>query len=340
MATTSLTIDQAAKLAIDVLMANKTSRRNAAYVADALIAAELDGQGGHGLSRLPSYAAQAGSGKVDGFAEPKLDWVAQAAIRVDAAHGFAYPALALAVDGLARRVVDTGIAVAAVHHSHHCGMAGYHVERMARQGMIGLMFANSPMAMAPWGGNRPVFGTNPIAFAVPRAGGEPMVIDLSLSKVARGKIMVAAQNGEAIPEGWALDDQGRATTDPQAALAGSMIPMGDAKGAALALMVEILAAAVPGAALAFEASSFFTADGPPPDVGQLLIAIHPGPLSGDRFAERLAGLLGAISDQPGTRLPGDRRLGLREHTAARGIAIPDKLLGQLRELAASALVAS
>jgi (2R)-3-sulfolactate dehydrogenase (NADP+) len=250
-------------------------------------------------------------------------------------NGFAFPALELAVQELARLTPQTGIAVAAVTRSHHCGAAGYHVEALARQNLVGLMFANTPKAISPWGGREALFGTNPIAFAAPRREADPLVIDLSLSKVARGKIMVASQKGEAIPEGWALDADGRPTTDPKAALEGTMLPMGEAKGAALVLMVEILAVAVTAANFGFEASSFFTADGPPPGVGQLLVAMAPGPLSAQRFEERLEVLLKSVLDQAHTRLPGDRRLSARHRAQANGLEVGDALLGQIRSLAPS-----
>lgn len=328
----TLTLEQAHQLAVQALTSHRTDPDNASLVADALVAAEADGQKGHGLSRLPSYCAQAASGKVDGFARPQAEAVAAAALRVDARHGFAYPALALAVEELSRLAPETGVAVAAVHNSHHCGMAGYHVEALARRGLVGLLLANTPKAIAPWGGKEGVFGTNPIAFAAPREDKPPVVIDLSLSKVARGKIMFASQEGRAIPEGWALDAQGRPTTDPQAALKGTMLPMGDAKGAALVLMVEIMAAALTGASFAFEASSFFTAEGQPPAVGQLLLALAPGPLSGGAFAQRLEALLAAILAQPGTRLPGDRRLELREKARKEGITLSEQQYEQLQGL--------
>jgi (2R)-3-sulfolactate dehydrogenase (NADP+) len=255
--------------------------------------------------------------------------VGTAAVRVDAKNGFAFPALARAISELDTLVAATGIAVAAVHRSHHFGQAGYHMEQLAVRGHVGLMFGNSPKAIAPWGGQRGVFGTNPIAFAVPRTNQAPLVIDLSLSKIARGKIMVAAQRGESIDPGWALDPNGHPTTDPQAAMAGTMLPMGDAKGAALVMMVEILAAALTGSNFGFEASSFFDADGPPPGVGQLLIAINGEALSGNTLATRLETLIAAVLEQPGTRLPGSRRFATR---GAKFINIPHAAYDELRLL--------
>ena len=286
MSTRNISLPEAAALAAKALANHKASPANAALVAEALVAAEADGLKGHGLSRLPSYCGQSASGKVDGFARPEAVRVAAAAIKVDARNGFAYPALRLAIEKLAGLTEKTGIAVAAVTNSHHCGVAGHHVEALARKGLCGLLFANTPQAIAPWGGSRGVFGTNPIAFAAPRAGDDPLVIDLSLSKAARGKIMFARQEGASIPEGWALDANGAPTTDPDAALAGTMLPMGEAKGAALVMMVEILAAALTASNFGYEASSFFAAQGPPPGVGQLLIALAPDPLSGGRYESR------------------------------------------------------
>ena len=329
----ALTIEQAEALACAILTKHAASEANAACVARALVAAEIDGHKGHGMSRLPSYAAQAASGKVDGHAVPALEPTAAAAVRIDASNGFAFPALGLAVKTVSERVAETGIAAAAVHRSHHFGQAGYHVEQLAAVGLIGLVFGNSPKAIAPWGGSEGVFGTNPIAFAAPRRSQPPLVIDLSLSKVARGKIMVAAKQGEPIPEGWALDSSGRPTTDAQAAMQGTMLPMGDAKGAALVLMVEILAAALTGARFGFEASSFFTADGEPPGVGQFLVAIDPGAFSGGVFAERLETLVGAILEQEGTRLPGARCLALRAAAERDGLIIPAPLHDELNALA-------
>lgn len=321
------------ELAVKALVSHNAEMDNAIKVADALVAAEIDGLGGHGLSRLPSYCAQAASGKVQGHALPVASQVAAAAIAVDAKHGFAYPAMELAIERLCSIAPETGVAVAAVTNSHHCGAAGYHVEKLAEKGLVGLLFANTPKAIAPWGGQKGLFGTNPIAFAVPRKNKEPMVIDLALSKVARGKIMVANRDKKPIPEGWALDSAGQPTTDPEAALAGTMVPMGDAKGAALVLMVEILSAALTGSNFGFEASSFFEAEGESPGVGQLLLAFAPNPLSGDHFFTRIEYLFEEILAQSGTRLPGERRLALREKVSSEGIPLSEQQYVQLQKLA-------
>ncbi len=317
------------------LVASKTAEANAGSVARALAQAEIDGQKGHGLSRVPSYAAQARAGKVDGHAVPEVRQSRAATLMIDVKNGFAYPAFDTAIARLPQIARDTGIAAAGFVRSHHFGVVGRHVERLAEAGLVALAFGNTPKAMASWGGKQPLFGTNPIAFAAPQAGAAPVVIDLALSLVARGKILTAAQKGEAIPPDWAVDAQGTPTTDAAAALKGTLLPIGGAKGSALALMVEILAAAMIGASLSSEASSFFDAEGPPPSVGQLLIAIDPGAFAGqDRFAERMATLAGMIAADAGARLPGTRRLALRDKAQREGVSVDAKLLAEVRALAA------
>lgn len=330
-----MTLADADALARRVLMASGVSEAATAAVAAALVAAEADGLASHGLSRLPAYADQARSGKVAGMAEPTLTRTALAALRVDARDGFAYPALALGLKAAADLAPETGVVALAIANSHHFGVAGHHVEKLAARGLVGMVFGNSPGAIAAWGGVKPLFGTNPIAFACPRANKPPLVIDLSLSKVARGKIMVAAQKGEAIPASWALDAKGQPTTDAKAALAGTMLPMGDARGAQLVLMVELLAAALTGSQFGYEASSFFTADGPPPRVGQFILAFNPKAFAGPvDFSARAEALFAAILAEAGTRLPGDRRLKLRVKAAAEGIEIPAALYQDLMKRAA------
>jgi (2R)-3-sulfolactate dehydrogenase (NADP+) len=323
----TLTLAEAEELIVQTLTRCRTETENAKSVARALVAAEAEGQKGHGLSRLPSYAAQAKAGKVDGFAKPGLEWRRPAAAIVDAKHGFAYPALDLSVAELPEAAHANGIAAAAIARSHHCGVVGHPVERLAEERLIALMFANTPAAIAPWGGTKAVFGTNPIAFACPLPGRAPIVVDLSLSKVARGNILAARQKRQQIPKDWALDAQGKPTTDPAAALAGTMLPLGDAKGTALALMVELLAAGLTGANFAAEASSFLDAEGPPPGTGQLLIAFDPQAFGG--ALDHFAALAASIETQPGTRLPGTRRLAARKQAARDGINVNDSLLAEI-----------
>ena len=327
-----LSLADAQDLAVRTLTRCRTSPKNAESVARALVAAEADGLKGHGLSRLPSYAAQAKVGKVDGFAQPAITRPRPGAILIDAGFGFAYPALDAAVDALPEATRTQGIAAAAIRRSHHAGAAGHPVERLAEAGLVALLFANTPSAIAPWGGKTGVFGTNPIAFACPLPGRAPIVVDLSLSKVARGNILAAKQKREPIPEGWAVDAEGRPTTDPQAALAGTMLPLGDAKGTALALMVELLAAGLTGANFAAEASSFLDAEGPPPGTGQLILALDPLAFGGEHSLARFGVLAAAIEDQPGARLPGARRLSARAKAQAEGLAVGEGLLKEIEAL--------
>jgi (2R)-3-sulfolactate dehydrogenase (NADP+) len=315
------------------LVACNTSAANARSVARALAQAEIDGQKGHGVSRVPSYGGQSTSGKVDGHAVPEARQTRPGSLMIDAKNGFAFPAFDLAIERLPRIAVASGIAAAGFTRSHHFGVAGHHVERLAEAGLVALAFGNTPKAIAPWGGRQPLYGTNPIAFAVPQRAKPPVVVDMALSQVARGKILTAAQKGEAIPEGWAVDEHGTPTTDAAAALKGALQPIGGAKGAALALMVEVLAVALTGARFGFEASSFFDADGPPPGVGQFLIVIDPGAFGGaDVFADRMAALAGMIESDGDARLPGSRRIALREKAQREGVVVDSKLLAEVRAL--------
>ena len=332
MTTRLLTLAEAEHLVAAALERSRTAPSNAASVAKALVAAEADGLKGHGLSRVASYASQAKCGKVDGFATPIREDVTPALARIDAAHGFAYPALTLAEQALREKAPLMGLAAAAIRRSHHCGVAGHSVERLAEAGLVALLFANTPAAMAPWGGRTGVFGTNPIAFACPLPGEAPIVVDLSLSKVARGNIITAKQKGQPIPDDWALDAQGRPTTDPDAALKGTMVPLGEAKGTALALMVELLAAGLTGANYAADASPFLNDEGGPPATGQLLIAFDPARIGGPGLLDHFRRLADQIRAQEGARLPGARRIGLREKAARDGLSVDAALVTAIETL--------
>jgi (2R)-3-sulfolactate dehydrogenase (NADP+) len=315
------------------LVASNTAEANARSVARALAQAEIDGQKGHGLSRVPTYAAQAWAGKVDGHATPLLRQTRPAALMIDVAHGFAFPAIDLAVERLPALAGVAGIAAAGFVRSHHFGVVGRHVERLSEAGLVALAFGNTPRAIAPWGGRRALFGTSPLAFAAPQRKAPPIVVDMALSQVARGKILTAGQKGEPIPADWAVDEDGKPTTDPAAALKGALQPIGGAKGAALAMMVEILAVALTGAHFGFEASSFFDAEGPPPGVGQLLVAIDPAAFAGrELFLDRIGDLAGMLEADTGARLPGSRRLAMRAKAQREGVEVDANLLAQVRAM--------
>ena len=318
----------AEQLVVDVLTCHNSKQANAQSVARALVAAEI----GHGLSRVPFYAAQSASGKVNGQADPVIADRRNGALRIDAVNGFAFPAIDMAISELSSSTVDYGISAASIFRSHHFGQAGHHAERLAQQGLVALVFGNSPQAIAPWGGSRGLFGTNPIAFAAPRQDRLPLLIDMSLSRVARGKVMLAREQGESIPEGWALDANGQPTTDPEAALQGTMLPIGGAKGAALVLMVEILAAGLSGANFGYQASSFFSAEGPPPGVGQMIIAFDPQFFSGGSFSQRLEALIEEMLIQDNVRLPGSKRQALRNRAIEQGLIVPGRLIDELQQL--------
>jgi (2R)-3-sulfolactate dehydrogenase (NADP+) len=328
-----LTLAEAQNLASAALVASGTSAGNARPTACALVAAEADGQAGHGLSRVPSYALHARSGKVDGLARPRLEQVGPAVLRVDGGQGFAYPAIEMALEALAPLARQAGLALGLVRHSHHFGQAGAHAERLAEQGLVCLVLGNTPRAMAFWGGKTPAMGTNPIAFAAPLPGGRPpLVIDLALSVAARGKIVAAQKAGKPIPAEWAVGPDGQPTTDPGAALAGSLSPIGGPKGAALALMVEVLAAALTGSSFGWEASSMFDDKGGPPDVGHFFLALDPEPLSGGAFPSRMLEMVRAVESEPGARLPGMKRLEGRQRAARDGLRVPAALFDEIQSI--------
>jgi len=328
-----LTLEELHALAERALARAGASAAMASATARALVYAEARGLASHGVSRVGQYATHLKNGRADGAAVPTIAAERGGAVLVDARCGLAFPACALAVEETIRRAREFGVAFAGVANSHHFGVAAYHLEPIGAAGLVGLVFGNSPAAMAAAGGSRPLFGTNPIAAIFPRAQVPPLLIDLSLSEVARGKLMVAAGEGRPIPLGWALDREGKPTTDPRAGLEGSMLAMGGAKGATLALVVELLVTALTGAALGFEATSFFVDEGNRPRLGQAFLAIDPSALAGRAvYDERVEALLAAMTAERGVRLPGDRRRALAAAAEKDGVEIAAALHRQLLEL--------
>ncbi|MPZ43366.1 MAG: Ldh family oxidoreductase [Betaproteobacteria bacterium] len=302
--------------------------------ARALVHAEASGVPTHGLARLALYCGHLRTGRAQGTAVPRIVRSHAGCCLIDAGGGLAYEALALAAAEAVPRAKQCGIALAGVTGSHHAGVMAYHLQPMSEAGMVGLAFTNSPAAINPWGGKRPLFGTNPIAAVFPRRDGPPLLIDLSLTEVVRGKIMLHAEHGKPIPLGWALDRDGNPTTDAKAALTGSLAAIGGAKGTMLALTVELLCCALTGAAFGFENDSFFE-PGDPARIGHALAAIDPDAVAGrEVFLDRIEALVAAMTADAGVRLPGSRRHAALATARAEGVTLSDSLLAQIRQLAA------
>jgi (2R)-3-sulfolactate dehydrogenase (NADP+) len=332
-----LGVEELRALVQRALEASGANAAMAEATARALVLAEAQGIGSHGLSRVAQYSTHLRNGRVNGAAVPRIANQRGGAVQVDAGEGLAFAACEFAVCEAIARAREHGVAFAGVTGSHHAGVIVDHLRAVADAGMVGLAFANSPAAMPAAGGKHPIFGTNPVAAAFPRRNADPLLIDLSLSEVARGKVMMAAKKREPIPPGWALDANGQPTTDAKAALEGSMLPVGAAtssKGAMLALMVELLVTAVIGAQFGFEASSFFVDEGNRPRIGQAFVVVDPGALAGrDAYLDRIEVLVAEMLKDDGVRLPGARREALRRRAEAEGIEVADAVVASLRDAA-------
>ncbi|MCR9138656.1 MAG: Ldh family oxidoreductase [Alphaproteobacteria bacterium] len=318
----TMTLAEIEDLAFRALTAAGTSDENARPLAHATAWTEADGIASHGLAYIPIYCEHVRCGKVDGTAQPRITRPAPSVIAADAATGFAHPAIALGFQTLKETARQQGVAVLAVKNSYNCGVLGYHTEQLANDRLLAIGFTNAPASIAPVGGRRPVVGTNPFSIAAPDENGNAAVlIDQSASVVAKSEIMKHAREGLPIPPEWALDPVGSPTTDPDIALKGSMAPTGGYKGVGVALLVEIMAAAMTGATLGIHASPFSGTKGGPPRTGQFFMAINPDVTSGDLFSERLTALVEAMRDQPGVRVPGDGRKAARLRADREGVAV-------------------
>ena len=301
-----------------------------------LVRAEEQGLPTHGMSRVPFYCGFLKNGRADGAARPVMTSDRAGVCLIDNRNGLPYEAAEWAIQEVIQRARRNGISFAGITNSAHVGVLGLHLEAVAAAGLVGVAFTNSPAAIPAWGGKKALFGTNPVAFAFPREGKDPLVIDLALTTVVRGKIMLAMQKGEKIPEGWALDREGKPTTDPKEAIEhGSLFPIGGAKGAMLALAFELVCAALTGAAIGPEADSFFAEKGNLPRMGHAFLAIDPGALAGTaRYFERIETVVATMLVDEGVRLPGARRFATEKKLRAEGIEVADDLLAKIEKLAA------
>jgi len=330
-----LSIEALTSLAADALRAAGAARSAADITAKYLVAADAQGLGTHGVARVPTYCDHLKSGRARGDAVPRIAHEKAAACLVDADYGLGFEPTEFALKEGVDRAAKHGVAFVGVTKSHHCGALGILLEPVAARGMVGIAFSNAPSAIMAWGGTKPIFGTNPVAAIFPRRSGAPLVIDMSLTQVTRGQIMLYANAGKPIPEGWGRDKDGNPTTDAHKILiGGSLHAVGGLKGTMLAFAVEILCCALMGAALSHEVEPMLVNNGKPMNLGQAFLVIDPGALTGnERYLERIETLIAAMLQDDEVRLPGARRVDEAARAATDGIEIPDDLAKQLDALA-------
>ena len=326
MADVRLNLDDAHDLAIKCLTINGCDSANAQAVTATIMAAERDGCASHGLFRLPGYVASLKSGKVNGKAVPRVEDLAPAVVRVDGEMGFAPLALDVGRAPLKERAERSGIAALAITRTHHFAALWIEVAALAEQGLCAFAFTSATPAVAPAGGTKPFYGTNPMAFAWPRKGKPPMVFDQASAALAKGEVQIAARDGHMVPDGTGIDEQGQPTNDPNEILKGAILPFGGYKGAGIALMVELIAGPLIGEVCSFEAIERDNRDGGPSTGGELLLALNPKHFGDpDNFYDHAEGLFSRLLAQEGTRLPADRRYRNRGLTPTDGIKIPEEL---------------
>ena len=301
-----ISLDEIESLTTKALIGHGADNWVAKAVAHAIRIAEAKGNLICGLYYLESYCKQLVTGRVNGSAEPVVSLPKTASVHVDAKMGFAQAAFAKALPTLIETVKKSGTCSLSVAHSHTCTSLGYFTEQIAQNGFIAIGLTNASAVVSPPGGKTAVLGTNPIAMSIPAVNGNvAFQFDQSTSAIALGKITMAKAAGESIPLGWAVDTDGNPTTDPTAALAGSLVSAGGYKGWGFGLMAEVLASAVTASQPSLNVKGLKVPEGPPHDLGQFYFVIDPN-VHDDGFHSRIAALADAISAQEGARLPGSK----------------------------------
>jgi (2R)-3-sulfolactate dehydrogenase (NADP+) len=332
-----LSLDDVYDLSLKILVASGSTPENAAPVAACMRDAEAQGMRTHGFEYIPYFCEHLRNGKINGKAVPSVAHRNDSVLVVDADHGFAHTAFLFALDEFVGMTKRTGTASMGITRSYSASVVGWFVEHLAAHNLVSLGFANASPLMPSWGGSTRRFGTNPLGFGVPRGStdsrSEPIVVDMATSTVARVNVIAAAKRGEELPEGWALDRNGKPTTDPEEALAGMNAPLGGAKGYGLAMMVDVLSAGLTGANFSMEASGLLDNIGGPPGLGQLFVAFDPARFGVANFNQRIDTYADEIASEPGVRLPGDRRHQNVRDARAGGVEVSDELLARLNAFA-------
>ena len=311
----------------------------AALAADCLVTANLQGVDTHGVARLPTYVRRIKEGAIDPRGEPRIVSRHGATAIVDGANALGPVAAAAAMDIAVTSARDLGVGYVGVRNSNHFSYAAYYCERAAREGIVGVCSSGGEPTVAPWGGIDALYTNSPIALAAPTSG-DPLVVDLATSVSSRGAILLAKLLGKPIPEGWALDAQGGPTTDAAAALLGSVLPVGGAKGYALIVALEVLNGVLTGGPYAPNVGSQAAKDGKPAGVSHFFLALNPDALIGQQlFLERMDALVNATrsarpsnAEQP-VLVPGERRRIVAAERSRAGIPLPEELLSELLGMA-------
>lgn len=333
----NLTPEALSSLVAQVFGAHGMSGKNAVIVADVVVAAERDGAVLNGLFRIPGYVSTLKSGWVDGQAEPLVSDDAPGIVHVDARNGYSQPALAAGRAALVSKARSNGIAFMSIHNSHHFGALWPDVEPFAEEGLVAMAFVNSRSRVVPWGGKTKLFGTNPMAFACPQQDGPPAVWDQASSVVAGTDLMVAEMEGRQVAEGIGVDAEGRPTTLPKKILeGGAQLTFGGHKGSMIALLVEVMAAALTGGRFGFEDASASFPGGESSNAGEAIIVIDPQRIGGSGFLSRTAMLFEQLSSNGQARLPGSKRHAARARALEHGIDVDEKTYRSLLAFAAKA----
>ncbi len=327
-----LSIEQLTGLCRMAALGAGANEEMAASLAEAAVAAEAQGSTAVGLSHFVDYLKALEAGRIDGKAEPVVTRPALAVYLSDARRGAAHTGFDRVLDDLAKAAKLFGVAIFAQKNSYTCGALGWFTRRLAERGLVALAATNGPALMAGAGSTKPVYCTNPLSFAAPLANSPPLVIDQASSATAFVKIRHAAEAGEEIPEGWALDGNGRPTTDPAAAMKGALLAFGGNRGANIALMVEVLAAGVTGANWSLDAPSFMQG-AQNPGTGLFVIAIEPKLLDPD-FEQRTGKQTERLRRRYGVHVPGRTGAEAAELAAASGVTVSKEVVQRISEFAA------
>ena len=307
MSTRDISLDGIYSLAKNVMLANGCDTANAEALADIICRAERDGSHSHGLFRVPGYVKALRSGKVDGKAKPTIRHLTPAVIQVDGQGCFAPLAQALGLPALTEATGKIGIAALSLVGVHHFAALWPETEYLADRGFVGIACTAYMPSVAPAGSNEALFGTNPLSFAWPRPGHNPVVYDMATASMAMGDVQIAARDGREVPLGTGLDANGQPTTDPAAIAKGVLLPFGGYKGSAIAMMVELLAAGMTGEQFSFEARDTDNKDGGPPRGGEMIIGMSPAIIAGEGWQDHVEGFVQKLSNIDGVRMPGARR---------------------------------